>query len=145
MHDLIRLECLKPKDASSSGDASFFGLFALSSTGCDHPSSLSLSSSAERKASLPCRRWFFFTRRVNPWTLLVTPKETPLNSKVLLLDSFLILLSFALGRFVSPAWLWLSAFVGLNIIQSAFTGFYPAEKLLGGRKKPTSADQDNEG
>ena len=70
-----------------------------------------------------------------------------MNSKVLLLDSFLILLSFALGRFVNPAWLWLSALVGVNFIQSAFTGFCPAEKLLGGRKKAKSgdSDQDDEG
>ncbi|MSU61976.1 MAG: DUF2892 domain-containing protein [Pedosphaera sp.] len=28
-------------------------------------------------------------------------------------------------------WLWLAAFVGVNLIQSAFTGFCPAEIILG--------------
>jgi hypothetical protein len=31
----------------------------------------------------------------------------------------------------SRHWLWLAAFVGVNLIQSAFTGFCPAEKVLG--------------
>jgi len=63
-----------------------------------------------------------------------------LNSKVLFLHSFLVVLSFFLGRYVSPAWLWLSAMVGVNFIQSAFTGFCPVEKLLGGRKRPVSKE-----
>lgn len=62
-----------------------------------------------------------------------------MNSKVLLLHTFLVLLSFTLGRFVNPGWLWLSALVGVNFIQSAFTRFCPAEKLLGGRK-PSEED-----
>lgn len=37
----------------------------------------------------------------------------------------MILLSVALTHFVSPWWLLLTCFVGLNLIQSAFTGFCP--------------------
>ena len=46
-----------------------------------------------------------------------------------------VLASLALGAnaspvFVSPHWLWVSAFVGLNLFQSGFTGFCPLEKFL---------------
>jgi hypothetical protein len=38
----------------------------------------------------------------------------------------LLLLSLALAWFVSSYWLLLTAFVGLNQLQAAFTGFCPA-------------------
>ena len=38
----------------------------------------------------------------------------------------MILLSLALAHFVSPVWLWFTAFVGLNLLQSSITGFCPA-------------------
>ncbi len=41
-----------------------------------------------------------------------------------------VLISLALGRWVSEYWLLFTAFVGVNLIQSAFTGFCPAVKLL---------------
>lgn len=53
--------------------------------------------------------------------------------RVRLLAGTLIALSLLLGYFVAPAWLLLATFVALNLIQSAFTGFCPAEKFLGGR------------
>ncbi len=37
-----------------------------------------------------------------------------------------ILLSLLLSRIHSPYWLWLTAFVGANLIQASFTGFCPA-------------------
>jgi hypothetical protein len=40
------------------------------------------------------------------------------------------LLSLVLGHFVSPYWLLLAAFVGLNMLQSAFTGFCPLAMVL---------------
>lgn len=42
----------------------------------------------------------------------------------------MILISLALSHYVSPTWLWLTAFVGFNLLQSAFTGFCPAETIL---------------
>lgn len=42
----------------------------------------------------------------------------------------MVLLSLALAHFVSPLWLWLTAFVGLNLLQSAFTGFCPAARIF---------------
>lgn len=41
-----------------------------------------------------------------------------------------ILLSVALGWFVSPNWYLFTAFVGVNLIQSSFTAFCPLEKVL---------------
>lgn len=41
-----------------------------------------------------------------------------------------ILLSAALAVFHSQYWLIFTAFVGLNLLQSAFTGFCPMEKIL---------------
>ena len=41
-----------------------------------------------------------------------------------------LLISLALTYWVHPGFVWLSLFVGLNLIQSAFTGFCPAERLL---------------
>jgi Inner membrane protein YgaP-like, transmembrane domain len=41
-----------------------------------------------------------------------------------------VLVSLALGWFVSPWWYLFTAFVGLNLFQSAFTGFCPMEVLL---------------
>ena len=42
----------------------------------------------------------------------------------------MILVSLALAWFVSPYWLLLTAFVGVNLMQSAFTGFCPAAMIF---------------
>ncbi|MGE6099611.1 YgaP family membrane protein [Aeromonas salmonicida] len=42
----------------------------------------------------------------------------------------MLLLSLALTQWVHPGFLWLSVFVGVNLIQSAFTGFCPAAIVL---------------
>ncbi len=47
-----------------------------------------------------------------------------------LLAGSMTLLSVALTHFVSPWWLLLACFVGLNLIQSAFTGFCPPTLVL---------------
>ena len=41
-----------------------------------------------------------------------------------------ILISLLLAHFHSPNWLWFTAFVGANLLQSAFTGFCPTVMLL---------------
>jgi hypothetical protein len=41
----------------------------------------------------------------------------------------MVLVSVALAHFVNPWWMLLTCFVGLNLIQSAFTGFCPPEWL----------------
>ena len=42
----------------------------------------------------------------------------------------MILISVALVHFVSPWWLLFTAFIGVNLIQSAFTGFCPAAMVF---------------
>lgn len=42
----------------------------------------------------------------------------------------LTLLSVALGTWASPWWFALTAFVGLNLLQSSVTNFCPLEKVL---------------
>ena len=42
----------------------------------------------------------------------------------------MVLLSLALAYLVSPWWLLLTAFVGANLLQSAFTGFCPAAMVF---------------
>lgn len=49
-----------------------------------------------------------------------------LDRAVLAFAGSVLLASLLLTYFVSPWFVWLSAFVGFNLIQSAFTGFCPA-------------------
>ena len=47
-----------------------------------------------------------------------------------LMAGVMVLLSLALAHFFSIYWLWLTAFVGLNLLQSAFTNWCPAMSIL---------------
>lgn len=49
---------------------------------------------------------------------------------VLAFAGTVILISLALGVTVHVYWLFLTAFVGLNLLQSAFTGFCPLAMIL---------------
>jgi hypothetical protein len=49
---------------------------------------------------------------------------------VRLMAGVMVLLSLALAHFLSPNWLWLTAFVGLNLLQSAFTNWCPAMAIF---------------
>ncbi len=49
---------------------------------------------------------------------------------VLALAGSMVLISLLLAHWVSPWWLLLTAFVGLNLLQSAFTGFCPAAMIF---------------
>ena len=42
----------------------------------------------------------------------------------------MVLVSLALGWWVSPYWLLLAAFVGANMLQASFTGFCPAAMIF---------------
>ena len=42
----------------------------------------------------------------------------------------LILTSLALAHFHSQNWLWVTAFVGFNLLHSSFTNFCPLEMIL---------------
>jgi len=47
-----------------------------------------------------------------------------------LMAGTVILLSMALANLVSPKWYYLTAFVGLNLFQSAFTSWCPAMAIF---------------
>ena len=47
-----------------------------------------------------------------------------------LLAGVVVLLSLGLAYYFSHYWLWLTAFVGLNLLQSAFTNWCPAMVFL---------------
>ena len=49
---------------------------------------------------------------------------------VRLLAGVMVLLSIALTYYVSHYWMWLTVFVGLNLLQSAFTNWCPAMSIL---------------
>jgi hypothetical protein len=49
---------------------------------------------------------------------------------VLAFAGSMVLLSLLLSYYVSPWWLTLAAFVGLNMAQAAFTGFCPLAMIL---------------
>ena len=49
---------------------------------------------------------------------------------VLAFAGSMILISLALSQLHSPYWLWFTAFVGVNLLQSSVTGFCPLVKIL---------------
>ncbi len=49
-----------------------------------------------------------------------------LNAALRLMAGSVVTLSLILAYYVYPAWLWLTAFVGFNLLQSAFTRWCPA-------------------
>jgi Protein of unknown function (DUF2892) len=53
-----------------------------------------------------------------------------LEHGVRLVAGSMVLLSVALAHWFSPYWLLLTVFVGLNLIQSAFTNWCLAENVL---------------
>ena len=53
-----------------------------------------------------------------------------LDRAVLAFAGTVVLVSLALGYFVSPSWFLLTAFAGLNMLQAAFTGFCPAAMIF---------------
>lgn len=53
-----------------------------------------------------------------------------IDRAVLTFAGVMILVSLACGLYVPQAFFFLTAFVGLNLIQSAFTGFCPAAMVF---------------
>jgi hypothetical protein len=49
-----------------------------------------------------------------------------IDRAVLAFAGLMVIVSLALAWYFSPYWLLLTAFVGLNLLQAAFTGFCPA-------------------
>jgi hypothetical protein len=54
-----------------------------------------------------------------------------IDRAVMAFAGLMILASVLLTVLLSPWWLLLTAFVGLNLLQASFTGFCPAAMLFG--------------
>jgi len=53
-----------------------------------------------------------------------------IDRAVMAFAGVVVLASLALAHYVSPNWLWLTVFVGFNLIQASFTGFCPAAMIF---------------
>ena len=53
-----------------------------------------------------------------------------LDRSVMLFAGAMVLLSVVLTAFVSPLFIWFTVFIGLNLLQSSFTGFCPAAMVF---------------
>ena len=53
-----------------------------------------------------------------------------LEHRIRLIAGTFILISLALAHWVNPNWLWLTAFVGVNLVQSALTKWCLMEDIL---------------
>lgn len=53
-----------------------------------------------------------------------------LDRTVMLFAGTMVLLSVVLTMYVSPLFVWFTVFIGLNLIQSSFTGFCPAAMVF---------------
>lgn len=53
-----------------------------------------------------------------------------IDRAVLAFAGTMVLLSLLLSQLHHPYWLWLTAFVGANLLQSSFTGFCPLAIVL---------------
>lgn len=52
------------------------------------------------------------------------------DSLVMRFAGVFVLATLALAHWHSPNWLWLTAFVGVNLLQASFTGFCPLAIVL---------------
>ncbi len=62
-----------------------------------------------------------------------------LDRKIRLIAGTLILISVALGAWVSPWWLLFTAFIGVNLVQSSITKWCLMEDILRATKIHTDA------
>lgn len=57
-------------------------------------------------------------------------RSMTVNRAVTAFAGFMVLLSLALAHWVHPGFIWLTVFVGANLLQSSFTGFCPAANIF---------------
>ena len=84
-----------------------------------------------QKAAAPPRRGA--GRRIDRSGRPMNPASNTLMKMQLLIRRFagtFILVSLLLAHYHSPYWLWFTAFVGFNLLQSSFTNFCPLEMIL---------------
>jgi hypothetical protein len=57
-------------------------------------------------------------------------EKMTVNEALRAMAGFVVLVTLALGHWVSPYWYLFTAFVGLNLLQSAFTRWCPAMTIF---------------
>ncbi len=62
--------------------------------------------------------------------LIMESPTMSLDRSMFAFAGFMVLLSVVLTLFVHPLFVWLTVFVGANMLQSAFTGFCPAAMIM---------------
>jgi hypothetical protein len=68
-----------------------------------------------------------------------TERRMTVDEGLRLVAGTFILISVGLAHFVSPDWLWFTAFIGANLLQSAFTRWCPMMAILRWVGLPASA------
>ncbi len=61
---------------------------------------------------------------------LIKIKKMKINDAIKAIAGVLIIISLFLGHYVNENWLFLTAFVGLNLFQSSFTKWCLMDKIL---------------
>jgi hypothetical protein len=59
-----------------------------------------------------------------------TERRMTVDEGLRLVAGTFMLISLGLAHFVSPDWLWFTAFIGANLLQSAFTRWCPMMAIL---------------
>jgi hypothetical protein len=69
---------------------------------------------------------------MHPWEQEAGMQEAGMNVEryLRLIAGFFVMLSLVLGYFVSPWWFLFTAFIGLNLFQSAFSNWCPMMTFL---------------
>ena len=79
-----------------------------------------------------CRAWSS-SRAIWPVTFSAPPAQSDVMMKreliVRMFAGTVILTSLALAHYHNPNWLWVTAFVGFNLLQSSITKFCPLEMV----------------
>jgi len=66
------------------------------------------------------------------------------ESALLLFAGTMVLISLALTHYVHPNWVWLTVFIGFNLIQSSFTGFCLPTIIMGKLGMKSKCDEANQ-
>jgi len=53
-----------------------------------------------------------------------------IEKALMIMGGSMVILSALLSKYHDPLWIWLTVFVGFNMIQSSFTGFCPPAMLM---------------
>ncbi len=59
-----------------------------------------------------------------------TPRGPTVDQWVFRMAGLFVLISLGLSQLHSPNWLWVTAFVGANLLQASFTGLCPLAMIL---------------